>query len=86
MELISRDLRRIGLPHVVKVARERRDQAVAPLSQHRHRGRFELVYLAEGAQSYAIQNVGSFTLRGGNALLTLPSEVHPQCLAAAWRW
>lgn len=70
------DLTLQGVAEVPLLGHERRRQAGRPLNEHMHVGHYELVHLMRGEQAYHIAGIGDFILRGGEALLTHPAEVH----------
>lgn len=69
------DPRKLGLPEVPVLGMYRFRGAQPELAPHRHLGRIEICYLAEGQQVYHVGG-RDFVLKRGDFFISMPDEVH----------
>jgi AraC-like DNA-binding protein len=69
------DLRALGFRDVLALGRYRYTRVRRPLAAHTHGKMFEICLLDRGRQTYVVGG-RAYTLRGGDAFVTRPNEVH----------
>lgn len=69
------DFRALGMHDVMTLGRYQYAHAHRPLRRHTHGDMFEICLLDEGVQQYVVEDE-TYTLRGGDVLVTLPNERH----------